>query len=296
MLNWWLDDANVETFKTLETVHDVVSSFSTYVEGFWTSRDPIRRYLACFLRLCELYFIAVKAVECNDSFTLELIMSEFQPILFFCGMTKYKEVVWRQYENVYGAPVMVRETFRRNRFVRMNKGKSATAYDLLGQLLHKMTVAIKNSKTIELCSQKSASVPLIAQCTRFCREYLCQQKLNAQPKSSTKKRSQTIRRRISEVAYKNELYSCDPHRNMSQFNMYTCLDSLESPLRPPPKVKKKVAEAKQQEEQDATTEQQEEQGVTTTADDMLSMAAGQSRNIRNFKQGHRGHHTGEEQA
>ena len=84
MLNWWLHDANVETLKTLETVHDVVSSFSTYVEGFWTSRDPIRRYLACFFQLCELYFIAVKAVECNDSFTLELIMSEFQPIFFFC--------------------------------------------------------------------------------------------------------------------------------------------------------------------------------------------------------------------
>jgi hypothetical protein len=64
--------------------------------------------------------------------------------------------------------------------------------------------------------------------------------------------------------------------------MYTCLDSLESPLRPPPNEKKKVAEAKRQEEEDVTMEGQEEEGVTMTADDMLSMTAGQSRNIRNL--------------
>ena len=281
MLNWWLHDGNVETCTTLETVRDVVSPFSTYVEGFWTSQDPIRRYLACFLRLCELYFIAVKAVERNDSFALELILSEFQSIFFFCGMTNYKEVVWRQYENVYGAPVMMRETFRRNRLVGMNKRKSATAFDQLGELLNKMTVAIKKSKTIELCSQKPASVLLIAQCTRFCPEYLCRQKLNVPSNSSRKKRYHTIRRRMSEVVYKNELYSCDPDRNLSQFNMYPCLDSLKSPLRPPPIEKEKVAEAKQQKEEDATTKQQEEEDAAT-ADDMLSMAAGQSRNIRNL--------------
>jgi hypothetical protein len=180
---------NVANLKEMNSVHDVVGRFCTFTRSMRHSSDGVYRYLACFLDLCEMYFLYLECVNCADQLGCELIMQHFQPLFYLCNMSNYKELVWRQMDTLYGSEttIMDRETCRRCQMIRLNKVKNCMGTDEFGELNNFLITTMKKSKSIEKCADKSASVTPIARWTSSGRNS-CASKMLASHQSRQQKR------------------------------------------------------------------------------------------------------------
>ena len=216
------------------TVHDAVNGFTCFLQSMWNSDDEVYRYLACFFEVCETYFLYLASVECADAFCCELILKCFQPIFYVCGMTNYKESVWHNMETLYGAETSIvdRETCRRNMMIRLNEGKNCIGTDTFGEMINDRTVKMNKSKDIKQVAVKSAALSSVTQCDEFRKKYICCEDVEKPPKSSTQKRTGIIRSRFSELAILCNFYPEQVSRKISDLDMYSQVDNLETPFPP----------------------------------------------------------------
>jgi hypothetical protein len=230
---WW---CSLPKDHGITTVHEAVTAFEAHLDSMWLSKDEVHVFLARFMDLCEVYFLFSDCVECQDSIGQELVLTHFQPIFYFLGMTNYKEVTWREHEMMYSRdrPLLDRETIRRNRTILLNKGKHAIGADTFCELLNGKIVTMKKSKTIEKCSERSSAITVISHSDAFVRKFVCEEDVDSPPKSSTKKRTAYIRDRISELISVGCLLVEQEGRKIKDVDLYAPLDDLKTCLRVAP--------------------------------------------------------------
>lgn len=223
-----------------ENIHELVRGFEGFRKSMRTSNDAVYRYISFFFEVCETFFLFNDCVACADQLGCEMLMKHHQPIFYLCKMTNYKEVVWSNMDSLYGSETSIveRETVRRNLFVRVTKGKNCNGTDTLGEIHNKDTVGMNKSKSVENCVSKSASVRPASQAKQWAKRNILLEEPKP-PKSSTKKRTETVRERVSELASLCEIYEEKNGREVSELTLtlYALLDDIQTPFPPEPVCK-----------------------------------------------------------
>lgn len=111
--------------------------FLAFMNGLRHSDNEVVRFTVAFMDMATEYEIFCNSIKCGDAYTVELLLVDWIPVWHVSSKHRYFNLSLRMVEVLYGDLTSVQlEEVRRNRFIRMHKGKGSVAMDDFCEILN----------------------------------------------------------------------------------------------------------------------------------------------------------------